>query len=112
LTTEGIDKGQVNKGSWWMPWHQQRKKDAAGCEKPRGAASEQRSVDIRMGQPNLRKVRILYAESTGRTQGSETSQYLEEKKSSEIPPVAASEGGRAQTNPTTKKTACAVGSKH
>jgi hypothetical protein len=65
LTTEGIDKGQVNKGSWWMPWHQQRKKDAAGCEKPRGAASEQRSVDIRMGQPILRKVRILYAESIG-----------------------------------------------
>jgi hypothetical protein len=31
------------------------------------------------------------------TQGSETSQYLEEEKSSEIPSVAASEGGRAQT---------------
>jgi hypothetical protein len=36
------------------------------------------------------------------TQGSETSQYLEEEKSSEIPSVAASEGGRAQTNPTTE----------
>ena len=35
------------------------------------------------------------------TQGSETSQYLEEKKSNEIPSVAASEGGRAQTQPTT-----------
>jgi hypothetical protein len=32
------------------------------------------------------------------TQGSETSQYLEEEKSSEIPSVAASEGGRAQTH--------------
>jgi hypothetical protein len=32
-----------------------------------------------------------------RTQGSETSQYLQEKKSIEIPPVAASEQGRAQT---------------
>jgi hypothetical protein len=31
------------------------------------------------------------------TQGSETSQYLEEEKSSEIPLVAASEGGVAQT---------------
>ena len=30
------------------------------------------------------------------TQGSETSQYLEEKKSNEIPLVAASERGRAQ----------------
>ena len=36
------------------------------------------------------------------TRGSETSQYLEEEKSSEIPSVAASEGGRAQTDPTTK----------
>ena len=31
------------------------------------------------------------------TQGSETSQYLQEKESIEIPPVAASEKGRAQT---------------
>lgn len=40
-----------------------------------------------------------------RTQGSETSQYLEEEKSKEIPLVAASEGGRAQTDPNTKHTA-------
>jgi hypothetical protein len=38
-----------------------------------------------------------------RTRGSETSQYPEEEKSKEIPLVAASEGGRAQTDPTTKK---------
>ena len=31
--------------------------------------------------------------SVGRTQGSETSQYLKEKKSNEIPKVAASEMG-------------------
>jgi hypothetical protein len=31
------------------------------------------------------------------TQGTETSQYLEEKKSKEIPSVAASERGSAQT---------------
>ncbi len=37
------------------------------------------------------------------TRGSETSQYPEEKKSSEIPLVAASEGGEAQTNPTTNR---------
>ena len=34
------DKGQDKKGVWWMPWHQGAKKDAAGCEKPRGFASE------------------------------------------------------------------------
>jgi hypothetical protein len=38
-----------------------------------------------------------------RTRGSETSQYPEEEKSKEIPSVAASEGGRAQTDSTTKK---------
>lgn len=32
-----------------------------------------------------------------RTQGTETSQYLQEKKSIETPSVAASEGGLAQT---------------
>ena len=31
------------------------------------------------------------------TQGSETSQYLKERKSNETPPVAASERGRGQT---------------
>jgi hypothetical protein len=43
---------------------------------------------------------VLPAESIGRveqTQGSETSQYLEEKKSTETPLVAASERGPAQT---------------
>jgi hypothetical protein len=33
----------------------------------------------------------------GRTQGSETSQYLKEEKSIEIPKVAASEIGKGQT---------------
>ena len=33
----------------------------------------------------------------GDTQGSEPSKYLQEEKSNEIPPVAASEEGRAQT---------------
>jgi hypothetical protein len=37
-----------------------------------------------------------------RTRGSETSQYPEEKKSKEIPSVAASERGGAQTDPNTE----------
>ena len=40
-----------------------------------------------------------------RTRGSETSQYPEEEKSNEIPLVAASEGGIAQTDPNTKSSA-------
>ena len=43
-----------------------------------------------MGQPNIARVMLPCGE---RTQGSETSQYLKEKKSNEIPLVAASEKG-------------------
>ena len=45
------------------------------------------------------------AESIGgyeRTQGSEPSQYLEEKKATAIPSVAASESGTAQTQPSSE----------
>jgi len=44
-------KGQDKKSVWWMPRRQEAKKDAASGETPRGAASEHRSVDIRMGKP-------------------------------------------------------------
>jgi len=44
-------KGQDKKGVWWMPRRQEAKKDAVSGETPRGAASEHRSVDIRMGKP-------------------------------------------------------------
>jgi hypothetical protein len=53
-----------------------------------------------MGQPRQSHVwrpRAEYIGSLGRTEGSEPSQYLEEEKSKEIPSVAASERGRAQT---------------
>ena len=43
-----------------------------------------------MGRPNMARVMLPYG---GRTQGSETSQYLKEEKSNEIPIVAASEKG-------------------
>ena len=71
-----------------MPWHRLAKKDVVSCEKLRGAAHERRSGDIRMGQPVRSNVLTSAAESIGSrsdTQGSETSQYLEEKKSTEIP---------------------------
>ena len=53
-----------------------------------------------MGQPgilNRMSSRTEFIGAWKRTQGSETSQYLQEKKSIDIPPVAASEKGRAQT---------------
>ena len=43
-----------------------------------------------MGQPSMERFMLPYG---GRTQGSETSQYLKEEKSNEIPRVAASEIG-------------------
>jgi hypothetical protein len=54
-----------------------------------------------MGQPRWSHVQRSPAEYIGwlrRTEGSEPSQYLEEEKSNEIPSVAASERGRAQTS--------------
>ena len=74
-----------------MPRLVEAMKDVLGCEKPRGAAKKLWSGDIRMGQPGISwGMSLLLGE---RTQGSETSQYLEEKKSNEIPKVAASEMG-------------------
>ena len=43
---------QADKRAWWMPWHEPAMKDVASCDKPRGAASERRSGDVRMGKPS------------------------------------------------------------
>jgi len=54
-----------------------------------------------MGKPGWSNVQSPAFEHIGRrsdTQGSETSQYLKEKKSTEIPLVAASERGEAKTS--------------
>ena len=57
-----------------------------------------RSEDVRMGKPIQRHGWILEAEYIGlqsETRGSETSQYPEEKKTTVIPSVVASESGTA-----------------
>ena len=83
-----------------MPWHQLPKKDAAICEKLRGAESRHRASDFRMGKPGTLTAyhsqlnKIDWAEGTP---GTETSKYREEKKENSIPPVVASEEGRGQT---------------
>ncbi len=47
-----------------------------------------------MGKPLASaRLQVEYIDLVEQTQGSETSQYLEEKKSKEIPSVAASESG-------------------
>ncbi len=31
---------QVNKGTRWMPWYQEPKKDVGACDKPRGVGNQ------------------------------------------------------------------------
>ena len=59
------------------------KKDVTSCEKLRGGANILRSVDIRMRELSTVNTVLSYTESIGvekGTQGTETSKYLEEKK--------------------------------
>ena len=83
-----------------MPWRQKPKKDVISCDKPRGAANKLRSGDLRIGKPHVRLGKVSAVRPRDSpfetTQGSETSQYLEEKKKIFIPLVAASEKGEAQ----------------
>jgi hypothetical protein len=67
-----------------MPWYREAKKDVISCDKPRVGAHDRRTVDFRMGQPgpgNAGSPRAI----GGRTEGSETSKYLQEKKSKRFP---------------------------
>ena len=75
-------------------------KDAVGCDMPRGAAKQALIRGFPNGetQPGLYPVIMNSIHRfMRRTRGSETSQYPKEEKSKEIPPVAASERGIAQT---------------
>jgi hypothetical protein len=79
-----------------MPWQNQAMKDVASCEKPRGAAHRRYIRGCPNGETHLSKPQVHPAEYIGRserTQGSEPSQYLEEKKETSIPKVVASEIG-------------------
>src|SRR2546430_9661052 len=58
------------------------------------------SGEVRMRRPTEGNAAVPRGESIGsqeRTEGSETSQYLEEKKANAIPSVVASESGTGQT---------------
>jgi len=64
----------------------------------KASGSWQRSFDPGMSEWGNPPARVTTAEYIGcrwRTEGTETSKYLEEKKSTEIPKVVASEMGRA-----------------
>ena len=73
-------------------------KDVASCDKPRLGAHSLQPADLRMGEPACGNARAPRPEHIGpgaTTRGTETSQYPEEEKSTEIPLVAASERGSA-----------------
>ena len=78
-----------------MPRHPPAKKDAGSGETlGRGAPSIDPEASEWGNPPGTRPGS---AATRRLTRGIETSKYPEEKKSTEIPPVAASEAGRAQT---------------
>src|SRR5579862_5794314 len=81
-------RGQALKGAWWMSWHREATKDVAACDMPREAGKQ---ASIR-GFLNAETRRVDHpspaAEFIGRmerTQGTETSQYLKEKRQTWIP---------------------------
>ncbi len=96
-----------------MPWHTEAMKDVIRCDKRWRAANKLWPNDFRMGKPTLTDPDIL-SSSEGfisrfvlgiinwihrlikQTRGTETSKYPEEKTSTEIPLVAASESGSGQ----------------
>ena len=80
-----------------MPRHMKSMKDVVSCDKPRLGANNLKSEDFRMGEPPLSNVKGLSPECIGwieTTEGSDTSQYLQEKKTIVILLVAASEKGK------------------
>ena len=91
-------RGQATKGERWMPWRQEAMKGVASCDKPRGAASRLRSEDARMGEPGWGNAQSSVTESIGdvtRTEGTETSQYLEGKESNRDSPSSGERTGHS-----------------
>ena len=90
--------GKATKGIRWMPWHIEAMKDVGNCDKLRGAVTQAIIRRSPNGKTYLIEDEIPYAEYIGiveQTQGTETSKYLKEKKTTVIPQVAASERGTA-----------------
>jgi hypothetical protein len=95
---ESKSDGQATKGTRWMPRRAEAKKDVAKLRK--AAVRSKHPVTRRCPNGGTRLVedQSPVTESIGneeRTQGSEPSQYLQEKKVTTIASVAASERARA-----------------
>ncbi len=71
-----------------MPWRQEPMKDGVSTDMPRVVANRRRFVDFRMGKPTAVNLAVSLPEQNrvGKvSERTETSKYLEEKKSTEIP---------------------------
>ncbi len=84
-----IDKcGQALKGVWWMSWHREATKDVVACDKLREAGKQaliRRFLNEETRPINSRSPAAECIGGMERTQGTETSKYLEEKKETSIP---------------------------
>ena len=84
-----IDKcGQATKGVWWMSWHREATKDVVACDMLREAGKRALirrflNAETRLGKPQSPAVECI--DGMERTQGTETSKYLKEKKEKSIP---------------------------
>ena len=68
-----------------MPWLSEAMKDVTSCDKLRVGANNLLSGDFRMGQPSWLKASYPDTCVGKLTQGTETSKYLEDKKTIVIP---------------------------
>ena len=90
--------GKATKSIRWMPWHLEAMKDVGNCDKLRVAVTQaliRRSPNRKTCLIEDEALCAEYIGVTERTQGTETSKYLKEKKTTVIPLVAASERGTA-----------------
>ena|SRR5688500_8320924 len=89
LVATVVDKcGQVTKGARWMSWHREAKKDVVACDKPGEAGKQALIPGFLNRETGLVKNQSPATEFIGgkeRTQGTETSKYLQEKKETSIP---------------------------
>jgi len=80
--------GQVLKGVWWMSWHREATKDVEACDKLREAGNQALIRRFLNAETRWDDLPSPAAECIGRkerTQGTETSKYLKEKKETSIP---------------------------
>ena len=81
-----------------MSWHREATKDVVACDKLREAGKQALIRRFPNEETQCNDLALPATEFIGgkeRTQGTETSKYLEEKKETSIPSVAASESGHS-----------------